>query len=102
MLMPVGPRTKNSASARIAVPRSLPPHLRSQVRELVAVKSDNPGRGEADALLDSICCEADETKTALMLMVDGGDRERLPIGNHAHDVAQRGDDEDPLGQEARR
>ena len=77
MLMPVGPRTKNSASARIAVPRSLPPHLRSQVRELVAVKSDNPGRGEADALLDSICCEADETKTALMLMVDGGDRERL-------------------------
>lgn len=77
MLMPVGPRTKNSASARIAVPRSLPPHLRSQVRELVAVKSDNPGNGEADALLDAICCEADETKTALMLMVDGGDRERL-------------------------
>ena len=76
-MMPVGPRTKNSASARIAVPRSLPPHLRSQVRELVAVKSDNPGKGEADALLDAICCEADETKTALMLMVDGGDRERL-------------------------
>jgi N-acetylglutamate synthase-like GNAT family acetyltransferase len=76
-MMPVGPRTKNSASARIAVPRSLPPHLRSKMRELVAVKSDNPGNGEADALLDAICCEADETKTALMLMVDGGDRERL-------------------------
>lgn len=76
-MMPVGPRTKNSASARIAVPRSLPLHLRSKVRELIAVKSDNPGKGEADALLDAICCEADETKTALMLMVDGGDRERL-------------------------
>lgn len=76
-MMPVGDRTHASASARIAVPRSLPLHLRAKVRELVAVKSDNPGNGEADALLDKICVEADNTKTALMLMVDSGDKERL-------------------------
>lgn len=76
-MMPVGDRTHARASARIAVPRSLPMHLRAKVRELVAVNSGNPGNGEADALLDMICVEADNTKTALMLMVDGGDVERL-------------------------
>ncbi|MEF8709717.1 MAG: hypothetical protein V5B38_12870 [Candidatus Accumulibacter propinquus] len=30
------------------------------------------------------------------------DEGRDPVGNHPHDIAQGGDDEDPLGQEARR
>ena len=76
-MMPVGVRKHASASARIAVPRSLPMHLRAKVRELVEVRSGNPGHGEADALLASICDEADATKTALMLMVDAGDKQRL-------------------------
>lgn len=76
-MMPVGVRAHAKASARIAVPRALPMHLRAKLREVVAVKSDNPGNGEADALLGTICQEADRTRTALMLMVDGGDVGRL-------------------------
>jgi N-acetylglutamate synthase-like GNAT family acetyltransferase len=76
-MMPVGARKHASASARIAVPKSLPMHLRAKVRELVAVKSTNPGKGEADALLANICTEANATGTTLMLMVDSGDKERL-------------------------
>lgn len=76
-MMAVGVRKHASASARIAVPKSLPMHLRARVREIVAVKSINPGNGEADALLTDICTEATATGTTLMLMVDGGDKERL-------------------------
>jgi N-acetylglutamate synthase-like GNAT family acetyltransferase len=76
-MMAVGDRTHAGASARVAVPRSLPMHLRAKVRELVAVKSINQGNGEADTLLTEICAEADDTDTTLMLMVDDGDRERL-------------------------
>lgn len=69
-MMPVGPRAYAAASARIAVPVALPHHLRAKVRELVAVRSDNPGHGDADNLLTVICSEADRTTTALMLTVE--------------------------------
>ena len=76
-MMHVGPRSHARATARIAVPVALPMHLRAKMRELIGVRSDNPGNGEADALLTTICAEADDTKTSLMLMVDTGDKERL-------------------------
>ncbi len=79
-MMPVGPRSHASATARISVPVALPLHLRAKMRELIGVKSGNPGNGEAEALLDAICCEADNTKTALMLTVEpenDTDKERL-------------------------
>jgi N-acetylglutamate synthase-like GNAT family acetyltransferase len=86
-MMPVGGRHHASASCRIAVPRSLPPHLRAKVRELVAVKSINPGNGEADSLLAKVCEEANATGTTLMLMVDDGDKQRLANWYQRHGFA---------------
>jgi N-acetylglutamate synthase-like GNAT family acetyltransferase len=87
-MMRVGRRRSAGASARIAVPSGLPPHLRSQMRELYAVKSSRQGRGEAEALLLSICAEADATHTALLLMVDKGDIERLAGWYQRHGFEQ--------------
>ena len=86
-MMPVGVRKHAKASARIAVPRALPMHLRAQMRELVAVKSGNPGNGEADALLGKVCMEADRTRTPLMLMIDDGDIGRLARWYQRHGFA---------------
>jgi N-acetylglutamate synthase-like GNAT family acetyltransferase len=86
-VMPTGDRHHASASCRIAVPRSLPMHLRAKVRELVAVKSANPGNGEADSLLTAVCAEASATKTTLMLMVDDGDKQRLANWYQRHGFA---------------
>lgn len=86
-MMPVGERRHASASARIAVPRALPMRLRAKVRELIAVKSDNPGKGEADGLLADICAEANATGTTLMLMVDDGDKQRLANWYQRHGFA---------------
>lgn len=87
-MMATGQRSHASATARIAVPRALPMHLREKVRELVEVKSGNPGNGEADTLMTAICAEADATRTALMLSVaDVPDKGRLARWYQRHGFA---------------
>lgn len=94
-MMPVGPRRYAAASARIAVPVALPMDLRSQMRELAGLKSDNPGNGEADNLLTVICGEADRTGTALFLHVEPGpdtDKARLAAWYRSHGFTPVQDD----------
>ena len=73
MIIPVGPRTYGGATLRVAVPVALPLHLRAAVREVVGMKSANPGQGDASLLLLAVCSEADAADTALFLHVDPTD-----------------------------
>jgi len=40
------------------------------IAEITAVKSTHRGKGEASALLDAVCKEADKEKVALLLTVE--------------------------------
>ena len=70
-----GPRRYRAASCRLRKPHALPADMRGQVRELVALQTHAPerGNGDASALLRSIASEADRERVALMVKVDGAD-----------------------------
>lgn len=65
--MNAGLRTYKHASCRVHAPTSVPEHLQGQVRELISLRSDNQGNGEARDLMHRVCKEADHFKMVLML-----------------------------------
>ena len=65
-----GLRKHKQASLRIVEPMGLPDHLRSNVRELASLKSENQRKGHASALMHQVCAEADMAAKTLMLLVD--------------------------------
>lgn len=76
-----GLREHRSASLRVAIAEGLPLDMRDQVRELLSVRSDNPRKGHATALLHTVCAEADKWWITLMIQPrkfdDGMDDEKL-------------------------
>ena len=68
-----GQRRYRAASCRLRKPHCVPAELRGLVRELVALKTHAPERGNGDAstLLQSIASEADRERVALMVKVEG-------------------------------
>lgn len=70
--MQIGPRTHKRASLRIADPTALPEDMRSQVREIVSLTSEDRGKGHAKALMWQVCAEADRHWITLLLKVEPG------------------------------
>ncbi len=65
--MTPGQRTHKKASLRVAVAECLPVEMWEKTRELVDVISENQQRGEAAALIRSVCNEADKANLVLIL-----------------------------------
>lgn len=80
-VMNIGLREHRSASLRIAEPEGLPVEMRPLVREILSVKSENPGKGHATALMWSTVAEADKWWFTLLIQVrpfaDGMTQEQL-------------------------
>lgn len=74
--MTPGPRTYKQATLTVAVPSGLPEDMREDFMEILSVRSDNPRKGHATALMHMVCTEADRAGKLLMLKVgafdDGG------------------------------
>lgn len=56
----VGLREHRSASLRIAIADGLPERMRKLTREVLSVRSTNPRKGHATALMHEVCNEADK------------------------------------------
>ena len=67
--MKLGKRTLNSASCLLSVNASLPAHLQEKIVELshLTVEPDFRGFGQATALLELICIEADNDGKTILL-----------------------------------
>lgn len=65
--MKIGLRTHKGASCRVAICLGLPEHMREGTREIVSVRSTNPRKGHARALMHAICTEADEAGMVLIV-----------------------------------
>jgi GNAT superfamily N-acetyltransferase len=65
-----GIRKHGGATLRVSWPQAIPASDRGRVREISAVKSAQRGQGDASALLDDVCQEADRSKVALLLTVE--------------------------------
>lgn len=70
--MKYGPRTLGAASLEVLQPLALPKKMHKDVREIVKVHCDplSRGSGEATALMESVCAEADAKRMVLVLCVD--------------------------------
>lgn len=81
MVMTPGLRIHRSASCRIAIAEGLPQEMRDQTREVLDVRSENPGKGHARALMHEIIAEADRAWITLIVQVrpfhDGMTQEQL-------------------------
>lgn len=71
--MTPGPRTHKQASVTIAAPMGLPAEYHDDFRELTALHSGNPRKGDATALMYQVCAEADRNSKALLLLVEAYD-----------------------------
>lgn len=69
-MMEPGLRQHRSASLRVAIPEGLPVRLHDRTRELLAVRSEDQGNGDATGLLCMVCHEADKAGLALLVQVD--------------------------------
>lgn len=79
--MTPGLRYHKSASLRIAIPMGLPDDMQTDVREIVGLHATQQGRGEATALLHSVCAEADREWKTLFIHVE-------PFDDGAMDAAK--------------
>lgn len=68
--MTPGLREHRGASLRIAIAECMPEDMRVQMREIVGVKSTNPRKGHATALLHQVCAEADKWWITLFIKVE--------------------------------
>ncbi len=70
--MKTGTVQLNNASAHIGYPQVIPPNKRGHSREITElfVPETHRGKGEATALLESICEQADQDQILLILMAD--------------------------------
>lgn len=79
--MTPGIREHRQSSCVIGIPTGLPDHMRSGIREVLNVLSKSQRRGEATALLQQVCDEADKSGHILILrpvpFADGLDAEQL-------------------------
>lgn len=79
--MTPGIREHRSASLRVAESDVLPPEMTPFVREILSVRSTNPRKGHATALMYSVCAEADKWWITLLVQVrrfdDGMDDDKL-------------------------
>lgn len=71
--MDAGLRQHKSASLRIAIAEGLPESMRPLTREVVDVRSENPNKGHARALLHEVCTEADNYWVTLLVQVHAFD-----------------------------
>lgn len=64
-----GVRKHGAASCKVGFTMSVPSHIRGGMREISAIEvpAKERGKGDASALLDRICAEADLTGKVLML-----------------------------------
>lgn len=80
--MTPGPREHRSASVQVAIATALPDEMHDQTRELVSLRSTNPRKGHATALMHEVCAEADREWITLIVQPrkfdDGMDDEKLP------------------------
>lgn len=67
--MNIGLRTHKDASLRVAVAEGIPVEMRERVREILSVKSSNPRKGDATALMWTVCAEADKWWITLLAHV---------------------------------
>lgn len=65
--MTPGVREHKAASLRLVESEAMPEDMRDRIREIVSLKSENPRKGHATTLLWSVCHEADQNKTVLIL-----------------------------------
>jgi hypothetical protein len=79
--MTPGIREHRQSSCVIGIPLGLPDHMRSGIREVLNVISKSQRRGEATALLQQVCDEADRSGHILILkpvpFAEGLDAEQL-------------------------
>lgn len=68
--MTPGMRYHKQASLRVVVATGLPDEMRDDVREIASVTSTARGRGEATALMHTVCAEADRDWKTLMIKVE--------------------------------
>jgi hypothetical protein len=68
-----GLRVHGGASVRVAIAQGLPVQMWEQTRELIDLQSANRRRGEASALLHTVCAEADRAWLTLLIMPQEGD-----------------------------
>lgn len=71
--MNYGQRTYKQASLTVAEPTGLPEDMRQEFAEILAVRSQNPRKGHATALMHMVCTEADLAGKLLMLKVQAFD-----------------------------
>jgi hypothetical protein len=64
-----GPRYHRQASLRVATPEGFPDDMRDDMREIISVTSTARGRGEATALMHTVCAEADRDWKTLLIQV---------------------------------
>jgi len=76
-----GLRVHRQASLRVAIAEGLPDEMRGSVREILSVTSENPRKGDATALMWTVCAEADKWWFTLIVQVhafdDGMDDQML-------------------------
>ena len=65
----LGYRTDGPANLLLSFPLSVPPHMRSGIRELsqLSVEAGARGKGHASKLLDWVCREADQQRKVLLI-----------------------------------
>jgi len=66
----LGMRTFRSASCILRLSPLLPSSVRNSVRDLRALKSDDPGSGHGTKLMQAIAKEADSCNMTLILIAD--------------------------------
>lgn len=62
-----GPRTHKQATLRVAICEALPVEMWERTRELIAVRSEDRGKGHASALMWQVCAEADKAWLTLIV-----------------------------------
>lgn len=62
-----GERTHKQASLRVVESDAMPEDMRGQIREIVSLTSANPRKGHATTLMWTVCHEADQDRTVLIL-----------------------------------
>lgn len=79
--MNIGIRTHNKASLRVEYAECLPAEMRDMTREIIRLYSEDKRKGNATALLHTVCAEADKWWITLLVQPhkfdDGMDDEKL-------------------------
>ena len=68
-----GQRIHKQASLTVAVPTGLPEDMQQDFVEILSIRSENPRKGHATALMHIVCAEADHAGKILMLKVGAFD-----------------------------